>query len=83
MLIVDDTNIVYEGWGTREARIASLICQRPVYIIRPAAIELIPTAERYQLEPVLTVPVALGTPTAGETRQIYRVQLLDPRACGG
>ena len=26
VLIVDDTNIVYEGWGTREARIASLIC---------------------------------------------------------
>ena len=83
VLIVDDTNIVYEGWGTREARIASLICQRPVYIIRPAAIELIPTAERYQLEPILTVPVALGTPTAGEARQIYRVQSLDSKACGG
>ena len=34
VLIVDDTNIVYEGWGTREARIASLICERPVFILR-------------------------------------------------
>ncbi|MGH2464532.1 MAG: protein O-mannosyl-transferase family, partial [Candidatus Limnocylindrales bacterium] len=32
VLIVDDTNIVYEGWGTRENRIATLICQRPVFI---------------------------------------------------
>ena len=32
--IVDDTNIVYEGWGTRERRIASLICERPVFILR-------------------------------------------------
>ena len=34
VLIVDDTNIVYEGWGTRERRIASLICDRPVFILR-------------------------------------------------
>ncbi len=83
VLIVDDTNIVYEGWGTREARIASLICQRPVYIIRPADVELIPTAARYRLEPILTVSVAIGTPTAGETRRIYRVHALDSKACGG
>ena len=83
VLIVDDTNIVYEGWGTRETRIAALICQRPVYIIRPEAVDLVPTAERYKLEPILTVPVALGTPTAVETRRIYRVQPLDPKACGG
>ena len=83
LLIVDDTNLVYEGWGTREARIASLICQRPVYIIRPADVELIPTAARYRLEPILTVAVALGTPTAGETRRIYRVHARDPKACGG
>ena len=70
-------------WGTREARIASLICQRPVYIVRPADVELIPTAARYRLEPILTVAVALGTPTAGETRRIYRVHARDPKACGG
>ena len=33
VLVVDDTNIVYEGWGTREARIDSLICSRPVFIL--------------------------------------------------
>ena len=31
LLVVDDTNIVYEGWGNREARIASVICERPVF----------------------------------------------------
>ena len=29
LLVVDDTNIVYEGWGTRERGSTSLICERP------------------------------------------------------
>ena len=35
LLVVDDTNIVYEGWGTRERRIDALICDRPVFVMRP------------------------------------------------
>ena len=31
--VVDDTNIVYEGWGTREARVAAFGCTRPMYAI--------------------------------------------------
>ena len=83
LLIVDDSNIVYEGWGTREARIASLICERPVYTLRPSDGELAPTEEDYRVTPVLTVPAAFGTPTASTTRPIYLVQPLDPATCGG
>ena len=83
LLIVDDTNIVYEGWGTREARIASLICQRPVFIIRANAGELAVTLETYDLEPFLRVPAALNGPTAEEFRPIYRVTPIDPATCAG
>jgi hypothetical protein len=81
LLIVDDTNIVYEGWRTREARIASLICRRPVFIIRPGDPETALT-DSYRLDPVLTVPAAYGGPTAVGTRPIYRVTPKDPNTCG-
>jgi hypothetical protein len=82
VLIVDDSNIVYEGWGTREARIASLICQRPVFTLRLNDGDLAPTAELYQVAPFLTVPAAFGGPTASGTRTIYRVEPPDPATCG-
>jgi hypothetical protein len=81
VLIVDDTNVVYEGWGTREARIATLICQRPIFTIRINDADLIPTARSYRVEPFLNVPAALNGPTAEVKRWIYRVSLLDPGAC--
>ena len=81
VLIVDDTNIVYEGWRTREARIATLICQRPVFIIRPGDPETSLT-DAYQLAQVLTVPAAYGGPTAFATRPIFRVTPKDPNSCG-
>ena len=74
VLVVDDTNIVYEGWGTREARIAALICQRPVFILRPGDAELEATRAAYDLTPVLEVPVGIGAPTANATVTIYRVE---------
>ncbi len=82
VLVVDDTNIVYDGWGTREARIASLICERPVYILRLSDRDLIPTRRDYRLTPVGTVPVGAGGPTASVTRPIYHVEPLDPSTCG-
>ena len=81
ILIVDDTNIVYEGWGSRENRIASLICERPVFILRLGDADLVPTQAAYRLEPFTTVMVALGGPSASVSRPIYRVQPLDPAAC--
>ena len=81
LLVVDDTNVVYEGWGTREARIASLICTRPIFMIRINEADLIPTAQLYHVEPFLTVPGALNGPTAEVKRWIYQVTPLAPGAC--
>jgi len=76
MLVVDDTNIVYEGWGTRENRIASLICDRPVFILRFDDADLEPTRQAYRLEPFLAVRIGQGGPTATAEREIYRVEPL-------
>jgi hypothetical protein len=81
VLIVDDTNVVYEGWGTREARIAMLICTHPIFMIRINDADLIPTARLYRVDPFLTVPAALNGPTAEVKRWIYQVTPLDPGAC--
>jgi Protein of unknown function (DUF2723) len=81
ILIVDDTNIVYENWGTREARIASLICTRPVFIERLDGSELIPTRQAYNLVPFLRVDVAAGGPSAAVSVEIYQVHPIDPAAC--
>lgn len=82
VLIVDDSNIVYEGWGTREARIASVICDRPVFILRLNESDLAPTRAAYALTPFRSVRVAVGGPSALIERQIYRVEAL-PGTCGG
>jgi len=83
VLVVDDTNIAYEGWGSRERRIAALICQRPVFILRLDERDLAPTRQAFRLEPFMTVRVAGGGPSAVVQRPIYRVQPLDPATCGG
>ena len=83
ILIVDDTNIVYDGWGSRENRIASLICERPVYILRLADSDLVPTRAAFRLEPSITVMVAIGGPSASASRQVFEVQPLDPAGCTG
>lgn len=83
VLIIDDTNIVYEGWGSREARIASLICERPVFILRVGEADLQPTRAAYRLEPFIAVMVAEGGPSAAVLRQVFRVQPLDAGGCEG
>lgn len=83
ILIVDDTNIVYEGWGTREARIATLICDRPVYVLRLDPRDLQPLQRAYRLTSVGTVRVGAGGPSAAMTSRIYRLDPLDPSTCGG
>jgi hypothetical protein len=83
VLVVDDTNIVYENWGTREARIASLICSRPVFILRLDPGDLVPTRVDYQLVPFLPVTVGAGGPTGVAPVEIYQVHPLDPATCPG
>jgi hypothetical protein len=79
ILIVDDTNIVYEGWVTRERRIASLICTRPVFILRPEESDLVPTRLEYRLRPLVAVRVGAGGPSASIDRPIYLVE--PPAGC--
>jgi hypothetical protein len=81
VLVVDDSNIVYEGWGTREARIQSLICERPVFILRPVAFELDPTRQHWSITEVARVPVGYGTPNATAVVPLYRVE--PPAECPG
>ena len=81
VLVVDDSNIVYEGWKTREARIASLICERPVFVLRPSAVDLGPILQQYQLTEVARPLVAAGTPNATVRMPLYRVE--PPATCGG
>jgi hypothetical protein len=80
VLVVDDTDIVYGGWGTRERRIASLICERPVFILRLRDSDLGPTRTAYSLQPFLDVRIAYGGPSAVVTRTVYRVEP-GPTAC--
>jgi Protein of unknown function (DUF2723) len=80
VLVVDDTDIVFDGWGTRERRIASLICERPVFILRLKDRELVPTRDAYRLQPILGVDIAFGTPSATGRSTVYRV-VPDPTEC--
>ncbi len=81
VLIVDDTNIVYENWVTREARIASLVCSRPVFILRLGQADLGPTRQAYRIVPFLTVSVAAGGPSASVSTEIYQVVPLASSSC--
>lgn len=82
VLIVDDTNMIYEGWGTREARIVAVVCERPVFIIRMSDVDLAPTRAAYTVTPFLSVPVGVGSPSATTVRRIHRVEPL-PGHCSG
>ncbi len=74
VLVVDDTNIVYEGWGTREKRIASLICTRPVFTLRFGSEDLDLMRRDYQLTGSGEFFVGGGNPWATVYRTLYRVE---------
>jgi len=73
VLVLDDSNIVYDGWGTRERAIAAYVCQRPVFMMRLDEADLDSTRAAYVLLPFMDVRVAIGGPTAIADRTIYRV----------
>ena len=83
VLVVDDTNIVYDGWVTRERRIESLICERPVFMIRLSDRDLVPTEQEFKVTPFLMVRVAFGGPSAAAARDVVEVEPLDPSNCAG
>jgi hypothetical protein len=74
VLVLDDSNIVYDGWGTRERAIAAFVCQRPVFMLRLDEADLASTRDAYVLVPFMDVHVAIGGPTAITDRTIYRVE---------
>jgi hypothetical protein len=76
VLIVDDTNIVYDGWGTREARIASLVCSRPVFMVPVKESDMATIRERYTVTRALTVDVGALAPSAAYRVPVYRI---DPK----
>jgi hypothetical protein len=81
VLVLDDSNIVYDGWGTRERAIATFVCQRPVFMLRLDEADLASTRDAYVLLPFMDVRVAIGDPTAIADRTIYRVAA--PASCTG
>jgi hypothetical protein len=61
LLVVDDSDIVYDGLGSAEAVIDRYLGERPVYVIRSSVADIEQLALRYVLEPA-------GRPTG-----VYRV----------
>jgi hypothetical protein len=70
---VDDTNVVYEGWGTRENRIAAVICSRPVYLLLIMDRDVDEARAQYDLVLDQTVKVGAGGPSGQWARPVYRV----------
>ena len=77
--VIDDSNIVYDGWETRERAIAAFVCQRPVFMMRLDEADLVATRALYVLVPFMDVRVAIGGPTAVADRTLYRV--VAPASC--
>ncbi len=78
VLIVDDTNLVYEGWGSAAKRIASLICTRPIFTIRIGEADLAPLRLSYKVTPFMTVRVSSLGPSAVLNQTVWRVDPLRP-----
>jgi hypothetical protein len=74
VLVVDDTNIVYEAWVTREARIASLVCSRPVFNMPLKEPDMASIREHYIVTKALMVDVGALAPTAGYRVPVYRIE---------
>ncbi len=80
VLVVDDTNVVYEPGGTREERMLALICSRPVYILRPYDAELAPTRQEFALHAAFSVLVGAGGPSGTVPLMVYQVSAV-PGTC--
>ena len=78
VLVVDDSNIVYEGWGTRRARVDSLACERPVYVLRQRPEQLTELSDGYDLTVVARPRVSWGGPVGNIPIPLYRAEPLVP-----
>jgi len=73
VLIVDDTNVVWEPGGTREERMLTMVCDRPVFVLRDYESELDSVRKEFTLKPAFNVVVGIGGPVATTTLTVYRV----------
>jgi hypothetical protein len=80
VLILDDSNIAYDGWRTREDAIDALVCRRPVFIIRPVDSELDPTRARFTLRRFATIAVA-GPGASSIVPAALQEVIRDARSC--
>jgi hypothetical protein len=74
VLVVDDSNIAYDGLGSSVQDIESLICERPVFVMRVNEVDLAPILARYRLAPFLTVRSSALGPTAVLDQAMFRVE---------
>ena len=81
VLILDDSNMEYDGWGTVSRSIERLICDRPVFLMRIGEGDLAPLRAEYRLTQFLTVNVGSLSPSARVSQPIYRVEPVDSSTC--
>jgi hypothetical protein len=72
VLVVDETNIAFDPGGTREERIASLVCRRPVLLIAKDDADLAAVRARFALTAAFSV-ADVGSPAAAGPLTVYRV----------
>ncbi len=73
VLVVDETNIAFDQGGTREERIAALVCRRPVLLIAKDDAELAAVRARFTLTAAFSVVAGAGSPAAAGPMTVYRV----------
>ena len=73
VLVVDETNVAFDPGGTREERIAALVCQRPVLVVAAAEADLAATRQRFALNAAFSVVAGVGSPSGATPLTVYRV----------
>ena len=73
VLVLDDTNLVFDGWAGMLGAVEQLITTRPVYVLRMFDDGLDDLEAAYGLTPVATVRVPYGQPYVEWERQLMAV----------
>jgi hypothetical protein len=74
VLVVDETNVAFDPGGSREERIAALVCQRPVLVVAATEDDLAPTRGQFGLTPAFSVVAGVGSPSGTTPLTVYRVR---------
>ena len=72
--VVDATDIAFDpGGGTREERMAALVCQRPVLVAAPDESDLAPVRQRFTLNAAFSVMAGADASSGTAPLTVYRV----------